>query len=66
MKNSTFYALMVILACIIMGLVVSCSETKTIADATPAQQEAFESCISDHPSDAVCDSCWSAIIGKGR
>lgn len=24
----------------------------------------FEDCIKLHPSDAVCDSCWTAIFGK--
>jgi len=23
----------------------------------------FENCINPHPSDAVCDSCWTAIFG---
>lgn len=28
----------------------------------PETWAAFQNCIDPHPSDAVCDSCWKAII----
>ena len=44
----------------------SCSTIKSYDDMSTAQQSWFDACIEQHPSDAVCDSCFNAIVHKSR
>jgi hypothetical protein len=34
----------------------------TVRDLRADVRLRFEACIGDHPSDAVCDSCWEVIV----
>ena len=61
MKPSTFLALMVIVACIAIGLATGCHNRGDKAYAKYLKDKEFQNCIDKCPSDYVCDSCWIAI-----
>ena len=58
-----FIAMMLLIAVVALTH-QSCTTPRTYADMSPAQQSWFDVCIEDHPSDAVCDSCFKAITRR--
>lgn len=71
MKKTIKYYLIFCILYVIVTSLFACSPVKELSTfpgttihntGTPEQWEQFESCISDHPSDIVCDSCYKAIF----
>ena len=60
-----FIMLMIIIA-ITAITHTSCSTIRSYDDMSAVQKSWFDACIEQHPSDAVCDSCFNAIVHKSR
>jgi hypothetical protein len=58
-----FIAMMLLIAVVALTH-TSCSTIRTYDDMSAAQKSWFDACIEQHPSDAVCDSCFNAIVSK--
>lgn len=70
MQKSTFAPLVVIpMGAIYMAVLFAIVPTVKYEDShrwisEPEKWAEFERCVDDHPSDAVCDSCYLLIFGQ--
>ena len=60
-----FICMMIVIAIVALTH-TSCATIRTYDDMSAVQQSWFDACIEQHPSDAVCDSCFNAIVKKSR
>ena len=58
MRKSTFFAMLVIIACIVGGFKIN----ETPYEPTLSKKQQFLIC-SENEGDAGCDSCWYKIYG---
>jgi hypothetical protein len=63
MIRRRLFTMLLVVACIVVCM-CACRTARTYAELDAAHQSWFDACIEQHPSDAVCDSCWHAITGR--